>query len=88
MAVIIGIPPAGGTFSFSPFEFLDDDKVLTACYMGLTNMKTDIPRLVSLYKAGKLKLDELITARYPLERINEAIKAVEKGTALGNVIIF
>jgi Zn-dependent alcohol dehydrogenase len=88
MAVLIGIPPAGGTFSFSPFEFLDEEKVLTACYMGSTNMKTDIPRMISLYKSGRLKLDELITARYPLERINEAIEAVEKGEALRNVIVY
>jgi Zn-dependent alcohol dehydrogenase len=88
MAVIIGIPPAGGTFSFSPFEFLDDEKVLTACYMGSTNMKTDISRLIALYQAGRLKLDELITGRYPLERINEAIEAVEKGQALRNVIVY
>jgi S-(hydroxymethyl)glutathione dehydrogenase/alcohol dehydrogenase len=43
---------------------------------------------VELYKAGILKLDELITARYPLERINEAIEAVEQGKALRNVIVF
>ena len=35
---------------------------------------------------GQLKLDELITARYPLEQINEAIAAVERGEALRNVI--
>jgi Zn-dependent alcohol dehydrogenase len=33
-------------------------------------------------------LDELITGRYPLELINEAIEAVEKGQALRNVIVF
>ena len=48
----------------------------------------DIPRLVELYQAGRLKLDELITARYPLEQINEAIEAMERGEALRNVIVF
>ena len=38
---------------------------------------------------GRLKLDELITARYPLfERINEAIVAMEGGHALRNVVVF
>jgi Zn-dependent alcohol dehydrogenase len=47
----------------------------------------DIPRLVQLYQAGRLKLDELITGRYPLEDINEAIESTERGEALRNVIV-
>ncbi len=87
-AVIIGVPAAGATFTFSPFEFLDDEKTLTACYMGSTNMSIDIPRLISLYKDGYLKLDELITGRYPLARINDAISDFIHGKALRNVIVF
>ena len=37
---------------------------------------------------GRLKLDELITGRYPLEQINEAMESVERGEALRNVIVF
>jgi S-(hydroxymethyl)glutathione dehydrogenase/alcohol dehydrogenase len=87
-AVIIGVPEAKATFTFSAFEFLDNEKTLTACYMGSTNLSIDIPRLISLYQAGRLKLDELITARYPLTQINEAIAAVVNGKALRNVIMF
>jgi S-(hydroxymethyl)glutathione dehydrogenase/alcohol dehydrogenase len=87
-AVIIGVPAAGATFTFSPFEFLDDEKTLTACYMGSTNMSIDIPRLISLYKAGHFKLDELITGRYPLSQINKAISTFISGKALRNVIVF
>lgn len=56
--------------------------------MGTTRLSIEIPKLVALYQAGRLKLDELITGRYPLEQINEAIEAVERGEALRNVIIF
>ena len=87
-AVIIGVPAAGATFTFSPFEFLDDEKTLTACYMGSANMSLDIPRLISLYKSGHLKLDELISARYPLTQINEAISTFVGGKSLRNVIVF
>jgi S-(hydroxymethyl)glutathione dehydrogenase/alcohol dehydrogenase len=87
-AVIIGVPSAGATFTFSAFEFLDSEKTLTACFMGSANMSIDIPRLVSLYQAGRFKLDELITARYPLAQINEAISALVNGKALRNVIVF
>jgi Zn-dependent alcohol dehydrogenase len=87
-AVIIGVPSAGATFTFSPFEFLDDEKTLTACYMGASDIQLDIPQLIALFRAGVLKLDELITARYPLARINEAISTFVEGKALRNIITF
>jgi S-(hydroxymethyl)glutathione dehydrogenase / alcohol dehydrogenase len=47
-----------------------------------------LPELISLYKTGRIKLDEMITGRYPLDRVNEAIVSVVKGEALRNVIVF
>jgi S-(hydroxymethyl)glutathione dehydrogenase/alcohol dehydrogenase len=44
--------------------------------------------LAELYQQGRLKLDELVTATYRLEEINEAITAVNQGKALRNVIVF
>ena len=88
VAVIIGVPESKETFTFSPFEFLDCEKTLTACFMGSANMNIDIPCLIALYNSGRFKLDELITARYPLNKINEAIAAVVSGEALRNVIVF
>lgn len=46
---------------------------------GLTNPTTDIPRYITLYRRKKLNIDGLITHRYPLEDINEAIKQVRSG---------
>jgi Zn-dependent alcohol dehydrogenase len=43
---------------------------------------------VGLYQQGRLKLDELISRRYPLEQINEALASVETGEVLRNVIVF
>lgn len=47
-----------------------------------------MPKLVQLYKSGRLKLDELITAHYTLDEIYEAIESLERGEALRNVIMF
>jgi len=69
-------------------KFSEGENVFTTCLMGSTNIHKDIPKLVELYLAGRLKLDELITGRYPLDRINEAITSVERGEALRNVIVF
>jgi Zn-dependent alcohol dehydrogenase len=86
--VIIGLPPAKDTMTFSPLELIPSERTLTGGFMGSANLRIDIPRLVSLYQSGRLRLDELITGRYPLDRINEAIVSTEKGEALRNVIVF
>lgn len=87
--VIIGIPDQNeGIVSLPIRQFVKDERVLTGGYMGSANLPIDIPHLVNLYLKGRLKLDELITGRYPLEKINEAIESSERGEALRNVIIF
>lgn len=53
---------------------------------GLTNPSVDIPRYLDLYRAGKLKLDNLITHRLPLEKINDAFDIVRFGQA-GRIIL-
>ena len=86
MTVVVGLPPRGETITLPPF--LPGERMFTSSSMGTTRLSVDVPKLVALYQAGRLKLDELITARYPLEQINEAIESVERGEALRNVIVF
>ena len=62
-------------------------RMITGCAMGASRIRVDIPRLIELYQAGRLKLDELITRKYRLEQINEAIEDAEKGEPLRNVIL-
>jgi Zn-dependent alcohol dehydrogenase len=85
---VIGLPPVGDQLCFAPMSLIATEKSLAGAFMGSTNMKTDIPKLITLYQTGRLKLDELITARYPLEKINEAIESTAGGKALRNVIVF
>lgn len=87
--VIVGIPPASESMlSFAAGEFVMTEKTLTGAYMGSTLLSVDIPHLIALYRAGRLKLDELITGRYPLDRINEAMESAQEREALRNVIVF
>ena len=86
--VIIGLPPVKDTLTFSPLELIISERTLTGGFMGSANLQIDIPRLVTLYQRGILKLDQLVSGRYPLSKINEAIASSEKGEALRNVIIF
>jgi len=87
-AVIVGLPPITNSMPILPTELIFGEKTLTGALMGSTRLSVDIPRLVALYQAGRIKLDEMITGRYPLEKINEAQELVERGEALRNVIVF
>lgn len=87
MTVVVGL--AGGNLDLIPaMELVFTEKILTGCGGGSIRSSIDIPSLVSLYRAGKLKLDELITGHYPLAGINEAIASLEKGEAIRNIITF
>jgi len=86
--VAVGIPKIGDTIRLPAVSPAFTEKRLLGSGMGSTRLSVDVPRLVDLYRQGRLKLDELVTARYPLEHINEAIAAVERGEALRNVIVF
>jgi Zn-dependent alcohol dehydrogenase len=86
LTVIVGI--AGGNLPIAGMELVNGERMLAGCMLGSARLAVDIPALVALYQVGRLKLDELVTGRYPLDRINEAIESMEKGEALRNVIIF
>jgi len=86
--VLVGMPALGVKSEFDILLLADNSQRILGSKMGSSNIQTDIPKLIELYKQGRLKLDELITARYPLEEINEAIASAKRGEALRNVIVF
>jgi Zn-dependent alcohol dehydrogenase len=86
--VMVGMPPTGVKTAVEAVDFVDNSQRILGSKMGSTRLRVDVPRLVGLYEQDRLKLDELITARYPLEEINQAIAAVSQAEALRNVIVF
>ena len=86
--VLIGLPNYKDTFAFAPMDLIPVEKNIIGGFMGAANLKIDIPNLVTMYQTGRLKLDELITGRFPLDRINDVFKMTEKGEGLRNVIMF
>jgi S-(hydroxymethyl)glutathione dehydrogenase/alcohol dehydrogenase len=83
--ILVGVPRHDEdiTIHSLPLHF---GKVLTGCEGGQSNPTTDIPRYLRLYRAGKLTLAPLITHRFPLEKINEALDVGRSGEA-GRVVL-
>jgi len=86
--VLVGIPPNGAAVRFDAVAIADGALRILGSKMGSVRPQLDIPALVALYRQGRLKLDELISGRYPLEQINEAVASADRGEALRPVIVF
>jgi S-(hydroxymethyl)glutathione dehydrogenase / alcohol dehydrogenase len=86
--VLVGMPPSGVKATIDPGWLAADGQRILGSKMGSARPVIDVPRIVALYLEGRLKLDELITARYPLDRINEAVASSRSGAALRNVVVF
>jgi NDMA-dependent alcohol dehydrogenase len=87
--VLIGIAPADiRALPVSPQELVLLQKAVIGTLYGSVQAANDIPRLLVLYKAGKLKLDELVTQTYTLDQINEGYHDLVAGKNLRGVITF
>jgi Zn-dependent alcohol dehydrogenase len=86
--VMVGMPPSGEKVTYEPVMVAASSHIMIGSNMGDTMLSRDIPYLIELYKQGKLKLDELVSRRYALEEINEAIADTLAGNARRNVIVF
>jgi len=86
-AVVVGVTRADGTVTLGTFMMPFTEKVLTGSMYGSARPKIDFPRLLSLYQSNRLKLDELVTATYPIEEINRAFEDMVQGVNARGVLI-
>jgi S-(hydroxymethyl)glutathione dehydrogenase/alcohol dehydrogenase len=84
-ATLIGVP--SGTIELPAGAFLRERRV-QGSLMGSVRFRQDLPYFLDLYRAGRLKLDELVSSRIPLERINEGYKAITDGAVARSVVVF
>jgi Zn-dependent alcohol dehydrogenase len=86
-AVILGVPKLGSEASFV-VNSMYNDKTIMGCRYGAGRPHADIPLFVDLYKAGRLKLDELVTKTYPLEDIQQTLDDMHHGDLARGVLTF
>ena len=86
-ANIIGMIPMGETINLMGAAFLDEKRI-QGSQMGSNRFPVDMPRLVDMYMAGKLKLDQMISRRIKLEEVNEAFAEMKTGQLARSVIVF
>jgi len=75
---LLGVPKLGTEASFVVNNLYNDRSIL-GCRYGSTRPHHDIPLLVGFYKDGRLRLDEMVSAVYPLDRITRALDDLHHG---------
>ena len=87
--VVTAVAPQAQTeCSINLFELAMWEKEVRGVIFGAANPRFDIPNLLALYKAGQLKLDELVTRTYRLDQINQGYQDMLDGLNIRGVIVF
>jgi S-(hydroxymethyl)glutathione dehydrogenase / alcohol dehydrogenase len=85
--VVIGIGSRKESVSLNVFFIPVMEKRLLGCWYGSADVHRDAVRLLSLYRAGKLKLDELLTQTYPLQEVNQAFADMTSGLNARGLVV-
>ena len=86
-SVIIGVAEAGKEISTRPFQLVTG-RVWMGSAFGGARGRTDVPKIVDWYMDGKINIDDLITHRLPLERINEGFELMKRGESIRGVVVY
>jgi S-(hydroxymethyl)glutathione dehydrogenase / alcohol dehydrogenase len=86
-AVVVGLPPDGATVSFEPLALAEADQSILGSNYGSVRPAKDIPALVDRFMDGDLLLNELVSARLPLESAARALDDMEAGHVVRTLLI-
>ncbi|VAW13228.1 S-(hydroxymethyl)glutathione dehydrogenase [hydrothermal vent metagenome] len=86
-SIIIGVAPAGAEISTRPFQLVTGRNWRGTAFGGARG-RTDVPKIVDWYMDGKINIDDLITHKMPLEKINDAFDLMHEGKSIRSVVEF
>ncbi|HCP24816.1 MAG: Zn-dependent alcohol dehydrogenase [SAR202 cluster bacterium] len=85
---VVGIAPWGAEAGINAVDMVRNEKTMRGTYYGSTHASVEMPKLVDMYLAGKLNLDDLVVRQYALDDINEAYGDMDKGEVGRGVIMY
>lgn len=84
--VMVGVPRIDDAVNLHAIGFAMGEKTLAGCFLGSANPHREFPRLLDLWRAGRLDLEGMVTARRDLGDINEAVADMQAGIGLRTVL--
>lgn len=85
-AVVVGVGRSDDLVSLSAFDLFYDEKTLRGSYYGSANVRRDLPRLLALWRAGRLDLAGMISRRLTLDEVNDGFAALAAGQVIRQVV--
>jgi S-(hydroxymethyl)glutathione dehydrogenase/alcohol dehydrogenase len=86
-SIIIGVAGAGQEISTRPFQLVTG-RTWKGTAFGGARGRSDVPKIVDWYMAGKIEIDPMITHTMPLEDINKAFDLMHEGKSIRSVVLF
>jgi len=83
--VLVGLPPANAMIPVRIASIVRNGVTIIGNYGG--RPRVDMPRLLEMVRLGKYDPTKLITGKYRLEEINEAVKLLQQGEAIRSLIV-
>jgi S-(hydroxymethyl)glutathione dehydrogenase / alcohol dehydrogenase len=87
-AVIVGVGPLTETVSFNALLLSLSAKTIKGCLYGDSNPSVDFPKLLELYKAGKLNLDDMVSQTYSIDEAPQAFEDMKNNANARGVIVY
>lgn len=85
--ITVGLPRISDQiFSFTSAQMVAEERTLKGSYMGSCIPRRDVPRYIALYEAGRLPVEQLVTAYVTLDEINEGFDRLARGEAIRQII--
>ncbi|XP_065341152.1 alcohol dehydrogenase class-3 [Cloeon dipterum] len=84
-SVIVGVAAAGQEISTRPFQLVTG-RTWKGTAFGGWKSKDSVPMLVERYMNKKMMVDEFVTQRMPLDKINEAFQLMHEGKSIRSVV--
>jgi Zn-dependent alcohol dehydrogenase len=86
--VLVGMAPPQAPVHLDALSLTVQERMIRGCWYGSCRPLVDIPALVDLYRAGKLRLDALISVTCGLDEINEAFTRMDRGEGARTIIVY
>ncbi len=86
--VTAGLPHPDKRLMLAPVTLVAEERTLKGSYIGSAVPLRDVPRLIALFKAGKLPVDALLTHRLKLDDINDGFDRLREGIGVRQVVVF
>ncbi|MCL4508716.1 MAG: Zn-dependent alcohol dehydrogenase [Chloroflexi bacterium] len=87
-AVVVGVATEDAVVQFSAPDLMRSGKRILGCNAGGVRPDIDFPLIIDLWQAGRLQIEELISQRFALDQINEALITLQQGKVARSILEF